>query len=161
MPRGCPVWARSFLSASLCAALWWAGANGRAERGSRLFSGKEALSGRIRGHGETLPPEAVRCVNCHGADANAGLGRAAAPRIDEAWLVEFHQRRGGPPSRYDEATFCKLLRTGVDPAQILVSRTMPTYELDEEQCGSLWHFLTVQEAASGKSENMGSQNEKQ
>ncbi len=153
------MWARSFLSASLCAALWLAGAKATAERGARLFNGEEALSGRIRGHGETLPPEAVRCVNCHGADANAGLGRAAAPRIDEARLVEFHQRRGGPPSRYDEATFCKLLRTGVDPAQILVARSMPTYELDADQCGSLWSFLTGKDPQAGN-KNAESQREK-
>jgi hypothetical protein len=39
-------------------------------------------------------------------------------------------------------SFCRLLRTGVDPVLIVVSRQMPRYELDESQCGNLWHYLT-------------------
>jgi hypothetical protein len=38
-------------------------------------------------------------------------------------------------------SFCKLLRTGVDPASIVIAREMPVYTLNEAQCGSLWTFL--------------------
>jgi hypothetical protein len=56
-------------------------------------------------------------------------------------LLEFHQRRGGPPSRYDEPAFCKLLQTGIDPMHILIAREMPAYNIDDAQCASLWSFL--------------------
>jgi hypothetical protein len=90
----------------------------------------------------------VRCGNCHEAVNNARLSRVAAPRIDRSLLLDLRQRRGGPPSRYNQAAFCKLLRTGIDPAYILVAREMPVYELDEAQCASLWMFLLGKENAN-------------
>jgi len=119
-------------------------------RGSALFHGKEALSGRIRGHDEVLPAEAVRCVNCHDAGSGRLLTRISAPRLDRVLLLEALQRRGGPPSRYDEAAFCKLLHTGVDPASIVIAREMPIYELDQCQCASLWSFLIGKQRADAK-----------
>jgi hypothetical protein len=119
------------------------------ERGDELFRGQEPLTGRIRGHDDDLPSEVVRCVNCHGAaPANAStqrLSRLAPPRLDSALLLEFHQRRGGPPSRYDPPAFCKLLRTGVDPAHILIAREMPAYDIDDAQCASLWAYALAKE----------------
>lgn len=135
------MWARLCLSVSLCAALWLNAATVSVQRGRALFHGKEALSGRIRDHDETLPPEAVRCVNCHGASANSRLSRVVPPHLDGSLLLEFHQRRGGPPSRYDQAAFCKLLRRGVDPAYVMIAREMPVYDVDEAQCASLWNFV--------------------
>jgi hypothetical protein len=119
------------------------------QRGDALFHGKEPLGGRIRGDDQLLPPEAVRCVNCHGAKSTRLSGKAA-PHIDSALLLEFRQRRGGPPSRYDQRAFCRLLRNGTDPAQILIAREMPTYELDDAQCGSLWTFLVGKQRAGDK-----------
>jgi hypothetical protein len=121
-------------------------ANVSVERGGALFQGQEALSGRIRGQDEALPPEVVRCVNCHGAASSGNrVSRVVAPHLDSALLLEFRQRRGGPPSRYDQPAFCKLLRTGVDPAKILIAREMPTYDLDEPQCVSLWSFVLAKD----------------
>jgi hypothetical protein len=40
-----------------------------------------------------------------------------------------------------------LLRTGVDPAYIVISRKMPRYVLDDEQCLDLWHYLLEQSDA--------------
>ena len=48
-----------------------------ARRGYALFHGQEALAGKIRGHDEGLPPEAVRCSNCH--EATGRLTGVAAP----------------------------------------------------------------------------------
>lgn len=136
------MWPRLFLSASLSVSLI------SFQRGDALFNGrgdvngrnKEVFHGRIREHDDDLPPETVRCVNCHGA-SGASLTGKGAPHLDRAFLEDFRQRRGGPPSRYDQPAFCKLLRTGVDPAHILIAREMPTYTIDEAQCASLWLFL--------------------
>ena len=113
-----------------------------ARRGSALYHGRHALKGKIRGHDEFLPADAVRCANCHEAARGGQLGRLTAPRLDRSLLVDSRQRRGGPPSQYNRQSFCKLLRTGVDPASILIARQMPIYEMDEDQCTSLWIFLT-------------------
>jgi hypothetical protein len=110
-------------------------------RGDMLFHGREALSGRIRGHDDDLPSEALRCSNCHEAKSGKSAG-VIAPHIDRALLLESRQRRRGPPSHYDAASFCKMLRTGVDPVFVVVAREMPVFNLDEGQCNSLWMFLT-------------------
>jgi hypothetical protein len=109
--------------------------------GEALYAGQEPLRGKIRGHRDLLPPEVVVCKNCHSPEQKGNLP-APAPRIDRAWLVEPRERRGGPASSYDLGAFCKVLRTGIDPAYVLIARIMPTYEIDDRQCASLWAFLT-------------------
>jgi len=121
-----------------------------ARQGSALFEGREKLRGKIRGHDDWLPPEAVRCANCHQANRQQSLSRTAPPRLDRSLLLDSRQRRGGPPSRYDQASFCRLLRTGADPAYILIAREMPVYEMDDRQCASLWTFLLEQDSTHEK-----------
>lgn len=121
-----------------------------ARRGDALFTGKETMQGTIRGHDNPLSAEVVRCVNCHGPSKRALVSRLAAPRIDRPLLLEPRQRRGGPPSRYDQASFCKLLRTGADPAYILIAREMPIYQVDDGQCASLWSYVIGKESADAK-----------
>jgi len=113
------------------------------KRGEALYQGKELLRGQIRGHDDVLPAEAVRCANCHSPQTESRLSGKPLPPIDAALLLEPRQRRGGPPSSYNESSFCKLLRTGTDPAYILIAREMPIYTLDDAQCASLWSFLTA------------------
>jgi hypothetical protein len=112
------------------------------EQGQALFMGRSPLAGKIRGHRRELPPEVVVCRNCHAAREQLPPPTSSAPRIDGALLLELRERRGGPPSAYSEQSFCKLLRTGVDPAHVLISREMPIYVTDAAQCSSLWRFLT-------------------
>ncbi len=64
------------------------------------------------------------------------------PQLDRERLTASISRRGGPPSRFDRATFCRMLRTGEDPASVLLPKVMPRYELTDEQCAALWHHLT-------------------
>ncbi len=113
------------------------------ERGKAVYLGKEPLRGRIRGQDDLLPGEAVRCLNCHNPASKDRLSGKPSPRIDGPWLLETRQRHGGPPSSYNEGSFCKLLRSGTDPVYVLVAREMPIYEVDDEQCASLWKFLTT------------------
>lgn len=111
------------------------------KQGESLFTGRRPLAGKIRGHQNRLPPEVVVCAHCHLQGA-PDAGAAVAPVIDRALLLEQRERRGGPPSAYDLSSFCKLLRTGVDPAYVLTNRVMPIYELSDAACASLWDYLT-------------------
>jgi hypothetical protein len=125
-----------------------------AERGKRLFHGELPLSGKIVGHANALPPQASRCANCHlpapsaaqGTNTTSSNASAASygPVLNAASLTREARRRGGPPSRYDEAAFCKLLTTGIDPAYIVTPSTMPRYALDASDCRALWLHLTAQ-----------------
>jgi hypothetical protein len=123
------------MASSGSTATWW-------QRGRALFLGREALKARIRGHESDLPAETVRCHNCHVTGGQPQPDGALAPRLDRALLLDVRSRRNGPPSFYGRESFCKLLRTGVDPVYILIAREMPTYNLDDAQCVSLWKFLT-------------------
>lgn len=111
------------------------------KQGESLFTGRRPLQGKLRGHQTRLPPEVVVCAHCH-VQTVPDAGAAAAPLIDRALLLEQRQRRGGPPSAYDVSSFCKMLRSGVDPAYVLVNRVMPVYELSDAACASLWDYLT-------------------
>jgi len=137
------VWGALFLSASLITALPLPLAAGTIsiQRGESLYHGKESLIGRIRGHDDVLPPPTVICANCHSPVNVTRALSNAAPRIDRALLLDMRQRRGGPPSRYDRQSFCKMLRTGSDPATVLIAREMPAYDISDDQCASLWRFL--------------------
>jgi hypothetical protein len=147
MRKGFRVWRTLFLSASFVI-VFASVLNGvSARRGDALYRGKEPLSGKIRGHDDLLPPEAIVCANCHSAKKTSRLSAQLAPRIDPALLLEMRQRHGGPPSRYDGRAFCRLLRTGSDPGYILIAREMPIYDLNDEQCTSLWTFLAGKENA--------------
>jgi hypothetical protein len=83
----------------------------------------------------------VACRQCHLGSA-PDAGTSPAPRLDRAFLRQPIQRRGGPPSAYDLPTFCKLLRTGIDPAYVLIDRIMPTYQVSEADCAALWEYVT-------------------
>ena len=120
--------------------------------GRALFIGRQPLTGRIREHQSALPPQVVKCDNCHG-EQNRGAATAIktlAPRLDAALLLRTYSRRGGPPSVYDVNAFCKLLRTGADPAFVLVAREMPTYDIADGECAALWQFLTGGQNATAR-----------
>ena len=123
--------------------------------GRQIYRGEVALPGTIQGHAQPLPPLAARCTNCHSRESVArvaalsasGLapGPAAvsfAPLLTRDRLLTPMARRGGPPSRYDTASFCRLLRTGIDPAYVLIPRQMPRYELSDAQCAALFGYLS-------------------
>ncbi|NML16567.1 c-type cytochrome [Azohydromonas caseinilytica] len=131
--------------AAACALLLWALTNGMPApdraRGQRLFQGEEPLAARIAGQDFALPAGASRCGNCHGGAA----AQRIAPLLTTVSLTSATSRRGGPPSRYDAASFCRLLRSGVDPAHVIVPRTMPRYELSDADCADLWSHLSRRE----------------
>lgn len=115
------------------------------ERGAALFEGRAPLAGRLVGHETPLPALATRCTNCHEAAA-APAAAASAPYasvLTGAHLAAPRPRRGGPPSAYDEARLCGLLRSGTDPAHVMISTTMPRYEITDAQCRDLWSHLVA------------------
>lgn len=97
-----------------------------------------------RVNGEILAASAARCANCHG---EAGEGRQegslVASPLHRAALVAARSRRGGPPSRYSRESFCESLRTGIDPAGVMLDAAMPRYTLTEGSCRALWDFVTA------------------
>ena len=110
--------------------------------GRDIFVGDTPVQGIITGHSQPLPAEAVACANCHtGIRPQASARPFGAVALTRSELTEARKRRGGPASQFSQASFCRLLRTGVDPVSILISRKMPRYILTDEQCESLWEFL--------------------
>lgn len=110
-------------------------------RGAALWRGEQPLVGRIAGHDRVLPPEAARCINCHSGVTPPRDAIQAVPPLTARHLREAVARRGGPPSRFDEAGFCTLLRTGLDPAAVLLPRHMPRYAIADADCAALWQYL--------------------
>ncbi len=110
-----------------------------ARRGEQMFTGEQPLTGTIVGHDEPLPAFAAKCSNCHDANDPGKAGYGA--RLTRAALVEPAKRRGGPASSYEPGSFCRLLRTGVDPVHVVILRTMPRYQIDDEGCMALWDYL--------------------
>jgi hypothetical protein len=129
------------------------------ERGAQLFHGPAPLTGRLVGHADPLPPEAVRCNNCHGHESEPATATATAtatakglpsqptenvgPTLGPASLTRATKRRGGPASRYTAETFCRLLRAGVDPKEIVIPQLMPRYTLNDTDCDALWNYLVL------------------
>lgn len=132
---------------ALVAAGWGASgwqAREQRERGAALYAGEVPLAGRLFGHEGVLPATATRCRNCHEPSAvpagPAGLGAYAAT-LNAASLQTARPRRGGPPSAFDAARLCALLREGVDPAHVMIATTMPRYDITDAQCEDLWAYL--------------------
>jgi len=107
--------------------------------GAALFHGHPSLTARLRHQDMHLPPVASRCSNCHASTADAN---ALAPTLDADGLLTARPRHGGPPSRYERDSFCRLLRTGIAPAEVIVGQAMPIFELTDAQCDALWRHLT-------------------
>ena len=124
------------------------------DRGAQLFDGRTPLTGRLVGHDDPLPSEAVQCKNCHALESEpppkppkAGgalaLTETLGPTLGPSSLTQPAQRRGGPVSEYTSDAFCRLLRDGVDPAEIMIPQLMPRYTLTDAECDSLWSYLTL------------------
>jgi hypothetical protein len=131
--------------------------------GQAMFSGNLGPVAHMSGHASTLPVAASRCSNCHEDRQKAGeqkaerqqlasseiSSRSFAPPLTRASLTEASNRRGGPAMRYDAASFCKLLREGVDPTWIVINTAMPRYRASDAQCSALWTYLMTRPQGQG------------
>lgn len=124
-----------------------------ARRGKELFLGRVPLKARMVGHDMDLPSSAVQCHNCHRTAGATPVASAApvgvasdslGPTLNRETLTGLVPRRGGPPSRYDNESFCRVLSTAIDPAYVIVNSTMPRYKMSAADCGALWTYLTSQ-----------------
>lgn len=116
--------------------------------GLELFDGRRPLVANIDGHLQMLPSTVATCSNCHDrVDATSASVRAPARELIGSELTAFRltsdlPRRGGPVTHYSAASFCRLLRTGVDPNGLSATRAMPRYEISDTDCGALWATLS-------------------
>ncbi|MFL9886046.1 hypothetical protein PQR66_23610 [Paraburkholderia agricolaris] len=110
-----------------------------ADLGCAIFNGQHALAAQLRGDDRTLPASTTRCINCHTQTDPAG---AFAPPLTRDYLLDAVNRRGGPPSHYDLASFCRVLKNGVDPAGVVLRKSMPHYQISDAECTALWRFIT-------------------
>jgi hypothetical protein len=108
--------------------------------GCEIYSGQHALVAHLRDDSRVLPDSAVRCINCHGHSDNA---TSFAPPLTSQYLLNDIRRRGGPPSRYNLSSFCRVLNVGVDPTGIVLKKVMPQFTLSDEECAALWNFVTA------------------
>lgn len=132
---------------SVAAAVWVAhGVTGPEARGARLFDGREPLSATLAGHATPLPAQTARCSQCHAGPvtpiATNSWPALPGPPLDSQHLRAALSRRGGPPVAYDLAAFCRTLREGIDPAHVMLPRTMPRFDIDDTRCEALWTHLT-------------------
>ena len=109
--------------------------------GRDVYEGRGNVIGMI---GEDrLAPQASACSGCHGpAGIGGGEGKTTVPPLTRESLTSLQTRRGGPPSAYTEESFCKGLRTRLDPSGVPYSNVMPRYRIDGRTCHQLWGFLT-------------------
>ena len=128
-----------------------ANADSSASTGRGMFFGEGALRGTILGHTEALPLRVTTCANCHLDNAGRESSTSFAPALSRHAMTELRSRRGGPPSLFSPTSFCRMLRTGVDPVYVLITRQMPRYTLSDDQCLGLWRYLM--ETSDGPDDN--------
>lgn len=138
----------------ILATTWlWLRASTR-DRGEQLFHGQVPLTGHLVGHHDALPSEVVQCQNCHKLEADAppkpapagtpsALVETVGPTLGPVLLTHLTARRGGPASEYTPDAFCRLLREGIDPTQIMIPQLMPRYTLTDAECNALWSYITL------------------
>lgn len=114
----------------------WAAQDGlTAQRGQAVFEGRTALVAHLPQQPTALPALATACANCHsGADPLGGA-------LTRHTLAQPVARRGGPASTYDAGSLCRALAEGVDPAQVVLPRAMPRYQVTARDCAALWAHL--------------------
>jgi hypothetical protein len=110
-------------------------------KGFAFYHGYLTLPAQIAGQDFDLPVRASQCVNCHDAERVARDRTLRLVPLNRGALTEPGLRRGGPQTVYTEASFCSLMRTGVDPASVLINRTMPRFALTDQNCNALWTYL--------------------
>ncbi|WP_053571967.1 hypothetical protein [Caballeronia cordobensis] len=106
--------------------------------GCAIFNGQHPMAAHLRDDDRPLPAWTTRCVNCH---VGTSKEQAFAPPLTRDSLLGVTSRRGGPISSYDETAFCRAVREGIDPASVLLRKSMPRYRIADAECVALWRFV--------------------
>ncbi len=109
-----------------------------ADLGCALFNGEHPMAAHLRDDDRPLPSWTTRCVNCHVGTSKA---QAFAPPLTHDTLLAATRRRGGPISHYDATAFCHAVKDGIDPAGVMLRKSMPRYQITDDQCMALWQFV--------------------
>jgi len=119
-------------------------------RGKQIYHQGSSAAGRdieaiIGDEGVTLPASAVPCSSCHGPD---GLGREEGglvpPDIRWSHLTKNYGHvhdNGRRHPAFDPAGVARALRTGMDPADNRLDRSMPLYRMADEDMADLVAYL--------------------
>ncbi|CAB3716621.1 hypothetical protein LMG24238_04567 [Paraburkholderia sediminicola] len=110
-----------------------------ADLGCAIFNGQHAIPAHLRDDDRALPDWTTRCINCHTGKQPV---ESFAPLLTPSYLLDAISRRGGPPSRYNPDTFCRVLKDGVDPASVMLRKSMPNYQISDTECAALWRYIT-------------------
>ncbi len=122
--------------------LQWIGQAHAQSLGERLYRGAALLTGSIAGQTTAMPASVLARTNCHvGSTGNSGGDAQAAPDLRGGCLSVVRSRRNGPAARYTQATFCRTLRTGVDPVYMILPVQMPRFTISDTDCAALWTYL--------------------
>ena len=107
--------------------------------GCAIFTGQRPTAAHLRDDNQALPEWTTRCINCHTRTEPAP---SFAPPLTRGYLLDAKSRRGGPPSQYDPVAFCRAIEDGIDPASVLLRKSMPHFQLSRAECAALWQFVT-------------------
>ncbi|SAK73080.1 hypothetical protein AWB81_03323 [Caballeronia arationis] len=107
--------------------------------GCAIYNGQHAVAAHLRDDDRPLPAWTTRCANCHAGTDKSGI---FAPPLTPSYLLDAETRRGGPASRYQPTSFCRAVKDGIDPANVLLRKAMPHYQISDSECAALWGFLT-------------------
>jgi ABC-type branched-subunit amino acid transport system substrate-binding protein len=107
--------------------------------------GEGEITAMLGAGGFTVPAAAVPCSNCHGDDA---LGRPEGgveptnitwPFLTKPYGLRHASGRRHPA--YDEASFARALREGIDPAGNRLDGAMPRYTMSNQELDALVAYL--------------------
>ena len=97
--------------------------------------------------GVKMPAAVLPCVNCHGADG-AGRPEGGVTPSNLQWDIltknnggQSNNRKAHPP--YTDKSFKKALTMGIDPGNSELLKTMPRYQLSQEDFNYLLAYLKV------------------
>jgi ABC-type branched-subunit amino acid transport system substrate-binding protein len=127
-----------------------AGPSAAQMRGKQIYLEGTSPSGGditaiVGAEGVALPASAVPCASCHGPD---GLGRPEGgvlpPDIRWSALTKTYghvHSDGRRHPAFDQAAVARVLRTGLDPADNRLDRSMPLYAMSQEDMNALLAYL--------------------
>lgn len=119
-------------------------------RGKELFTqGTSATGGEVSAivgdEGVVLPGSALTCSSCHGDDGRGRPEGGVEPpdiRWSELTKTYGHVHGGGRRHpAFDEESFARLMREGVDGGDNRLDRAMPLYEMSDDDLADLVAYL--------------------